>query len=55
MTDASDIKHLTEFEADETIGNLSDRDSGDTVEFDPFYDGHVVNPWARGPRTRPSN
>lgn len=49
MASESDIQHLTEFERNDDIEDLADRDPDDAVGFDLYYDGRVVNPWSKGP------
>lgn len=49
MASETDIQQLTEFEDDDKLDELADRNPDETVPFDLYYDGRVVSPWSKGP------
>ncbi len=47
--DEADVRHLTRFQTDDAPEELAERVPDDRVEFELFYDGQYVTPWAEGP------
>lgn len=49
MSTASTLEHLTAFEDNDRLEELTDRTPNDRVDFKLLYDPQVVTPWSEGP------